>query len=63
MCFDDFIERFNSVTICRVRKWEEVRTRGCFVRTVEGDAGWVSGPQDAVISKWYYQLDISDKKG
>lgn len=63
MSFEDFLTRFDSATVCKVRQWEEVRTRGCFLRCVSGEAGWMSGPMDSVISKWYYRLDVTRKEG
>lgn len=33
MSYSDFLQRFNSLVFCKVRKWHEVRLRGAFVRT------------------------------
>jgi len=32
MNFNDFIANFESLDVCRVRNWDEVRIRGRFVR-------------------------------
>jgi hypothetical protein len=32
MNFKDFVENFESLDVCRVRNWDEVRIRGRFVR-------------------------------
>ena len=32
MCYDDFLQHFTSINICRVKNWEEVRIKGKFVR-------------------------------
>jgi len=37
MSYSDFLQRFNSVVFCKVRKWQEVRLRGAFVRTSTAD--------------------------
>lgn len=63
MSFEDFLSHFDSATVCKVRKWEEVRTRGCFMRLTQGEAGWMSGPMDSVASKWFYRLDVTRKEG
>lgn len=37
MCFKDFVENFDSLDVCRVRNWDEVRIRGRFVRFADSD--------------------------
>lgn len=32
MSFSDFVSNFDSLDVCRVRNWDEVRVRGRFVR-------------------------------
>jgi hypothetical protein len=32
MSFEDFVDCFASMDVCRVRNWEESRIRGRFVR-------------------------------
>lgn len=33
------------------------------MRMVAGEAGWMSGPMDSVVSKWCYRLDVTRKEG
>jgi Calpain family cysteine protease len=32
MSFEDFIKHFDSLDVCRVTKWSELRLRGRFIR-------------------------------
>jgi len=32
MSFDDFVNRFESLDVCRVSNWNELRLRGRFIR-------------------------------
>ena len=32
MSFQDFVDNFESLDVCRVRNWDEVRIRGRFIR-------------------------------
>ena len=32
MSFSDFVSNFDSLDVCRVRNWDEVRIRGRYVR-------------------------------
>lgn len=32
MCFSDFVANFDSLDVCRVRNWDEIRIRGRFIR-------------------------------
>lgn len=32
MCYEDFLQHFKSLNVCRVKNWEEVRIKGKFVR-------------------------------
>lgn len=37
MSFKDFVSIFDSLDICRVRNWDEVRIRGRFIRYAENE--------------------------
>ena len=32
MCFEDFVQLFDGVNVCRVKNWQETRIRGKFLR-------------------------------
>lgn len=32
MSFEDFVANFDSLDVCRVRNWDEIRIRGRFIR-------------------------------
>jgi len=37
MSFKDFVQHFETLDVCRVRNWDEVRVRGRFVRYADKD--------------------------
>jgi calpain-15 len=51
--FSDFLERFTSVSLCRLRTFYESRVHGRFYRVTIGE-------RKSVISKFYYCLEISE---
>jgi calpain-15 len=55
MSFEDIIDQFSNLNVCKVKNWDEVRIKGKFVR--------VQDLQDAsielVMSKWYYSIDVT----
>ena len=54
MSFQDFVSHFDSLDVCRVRNWDEIRVRGRFIRFQDE-----SNPQnEVVVSKWFYALDV-----
>jgi calpain-15 len=57
MSFKDFIDHFDSLDVCRVRNWDEVRIRGRFVRYSDTDNSSV----EVVQSKWLYAIDVPTK--
>lgn len=57
MSFQDFVDYFQSLDVCRVRNWEEARIRGRFVRFSDSE----NLTLDFVQSKWIYALDIPKK--
>lgn len=57
MSFKDFIDHFDSLDICRVRNWEEIRIRGRFVRYSDAENPSV----EVVQSKWLYAIDVPTK--
>ena len=56
MSYEDFIQFFSAVNVCKVKSLQEVRLKGKFVR--------VTNPDDEtsqVVSKWFYYLDAKVK--
>jgi len=56
MSFEDFVQNFRGINVCRVRNWQESRMRGKFLRVVDSKTN-----NDSVVSKWYYEL-VVDKE-
>jgi len=57
MKFEDFIQRFDSLDVCRVSNWDELRVRGRFIRYND-----VKEPDnEVVVSKWFYALEVPVK--
>ena len=56
MCLEDFIMRFDSVNICEVSNWQEVRFKGKFIRAKEKK--W--DENEWVIPKFYYSFDVPE---
>ena len=57
MSFQESIQFFNSLNVCRVSNWHEVRVKGKFVRIAEPDNAAI----EQVISKWYYCFEVVQK--
>ena len=57
MNFEDFTQKFDSLDVCRVASWEELRIRGRFIRYND-----ITDPEnEVVVSKWIYALEVSHK--
>jgi calpain-15 len=52
MSYQDFVNYFKAVSICKVRNWDEVRIKGKFVRVQDIDDPNI----EVVLSKWYYSV-------
>lgn len=57
MSFDDFANLFDSLDVCRVASWNELRLRGRFIRY--NDA--MDADNEVVVSKWIYALEVPTK--
>ena len=57
MSFEDFTTNFDSLDICRVTNWDELRVRGRFIRY--NDVTDVDN--EVVVSKWFYALEVPSK--
>lgn len=57
MSFEDFVSNFDSLDLCRVSNWEELRVRGRFIRY--NDVTDVDN--EIVVSKWFYALEVPSK--
>jgi len=54
MSFKDFTSRFESMELCRVRNWDEIRIRGRFIRFSDTE----NTTNEVVMSKWFYALEV-----
>ena len=52
--FSALADNFESVTICKVKNWDEIRIKGKFIRVQDLDDEAV----EVVMSKWYYSLEV-----
>ena len=53
MSFDDFLNRFTAISLCRVRTFYEARVQGRFCRVSIAE-------RNTVVSKFYYCIDVSE---
>ena len=56
MCFEDFTTYFKAINICRIKNWEEIRSRGKFLRVEDKNNDF----NEIVLSRWHYQVRIYD---
>lgn len=54
MSFDDFVKNFESLDVCRVQSWDELRLRGRFIRFYDVN----DRENEVVVSKWIYALEV-----
>ena len=52
--YEEFLGHFRSVSICKVKNWDEVRIKGKFVKVQDVD----DTNMEIVLSKWYYSFDL-----
>jgi len=52
--FSALADNFDSVVICKVKNWDEIRIKGKFIRVQDLDDQTV----EVVMSKWYYSLEV-----
>lgn len=55
MSFEDMIDQFTCLNVCKVKNWDEVRIKGKFVRVQDMEDGAI----ELVMSKWYYSLEVT----
>lgn len=57
MSFNDFTNLFDSLDVCRVANWNELRLRGRFIRYND----MMDPENEVVVSKWIYALEVPTK--
>ena len=57
ICYEDFFKYFNSITVCKVANWNELRLRGKFIKVFERE----DTDEDWVLSKFYYTFHLKEK--
>ena len=58
MSFDDFVRKFDSLDVCKVSAWDELRLRGRFIRYTDA---LDPHNHEIVASKWLYALEVPSK--
>lgn len=58
MCYEDFCAKFDSLDVCRVANWDDMRLRGKFQRQVLPDQ---ADHTEVCTSKWFYGLELQSK--
>lgn len=56
MSLEDFVMRFDSVNICEVRNWNELRLKGKFIRVQEKEGE----ENEWVVPKFYYTFSVNE---
>ena len=54
MSYQEAVNYFKSLNVCRVRNWNEIRLKGKFLRIQDAEQAQI----EAVQSKWYYSFDV-----
>jgi len=57
MSYEDFFKYFNSITVCKVSNWNELRLRGKFIRCWEKE----DPDEDWILSKFYYTFKLFEE--
>ena len=56
MWIEDFFKCFESITVCKMADWKEVRLKGKFIRLKESE----NEDEDWVLSKFYYSFHLEE---
>lgn len=57
MSFNDLINHFSTLHVCRVKNWDEVRIKGKFIRVQD-----LEDPSlEVVASKWFYSIELPER--
>ena len=56
MWYEDFFKNFESINVCKVADWKEVRLKGKFIRLWELE----DTDEDWVLSKFYYSFRLEE---
>ena len=51
--YDDFFKYFESLTVCKIENWRELRIKGKFIKAEEMSSG-----NETVISQFFYSLQL-----
>jgi calpain-15 len=57
MSYEEFLSYFRSVSICKVKNWDEVRIKGKFVKVQDVD----DPNMEIALSKWYYSIELQER--
>ena len=53
--YDDFFKYYESLTVCKIENWRELRLKGKFIKAEEMQSG-----NQTVISQFYYSLKLEN---
>ena len=62
MCFQDFVNHFSALNVCKVNDWEEVRVKGEFTNFSQDPNLTGSDLQSTVRSRYFYELTVPDSE-
>ena len=57
MSWEDFVNHFGQINICKTREGHEIRVKGQFLRLKAEDEEELS---DRIVSKWFYHLNLKE---
>lgn len=57
MCFEDFVQHFRAVNVCKVKDWEEVRVKGEFTNFSHDPNVQSLAPQ-SLRSRYFYEIQV-----
>ena len=55
--WDNFLENFESITVCKIAGWHELRLKGKFVKGIDQ----ANHNINHFCSRWYYEIEIKQK--
>jgi hypothetical protein len=57
MSYEDFLDNFDVLTVCKISGWHELKIKGKFVKGIDQSNEKISH----FCSRWYYEIDIRQK--
>ena len=57
MSYEDALQKFKALNVCKVKEMEEIRIKGKFMRIQDVSDSSI----ETVVSRWYYTLDLDQE--